>query len=235
MDDTFVKLFRRFDSWEWYKCPNTKAVFIHLLINVNFKPSKYMGHDIPSGSLPTGYNALAEQVGISVRSARTAIKRLKDTGEITVKTTSKFSIISLTKWDTYQHNEKTNDKQVTSKRQASDKQVTTLKEGKKVRREEDKTNSSISHFDSLWEIWGKGPRKADARDWFAKKGRYKDPDFFAMLETKIKELHAWRKNKGDSGDFVPCLPAFVVWLNQSRWEDELEQSSHNIDYLEGCR
>ena len=117
MDETYVKLFRKFSEWEWYKCPNTKAVLIHLLINANYKQSRYMGYDIPVGSVVTGYSALAESVGISVRNARTAIKRLKDTGEITVKTTSKFSIVSLTKWGTYQSGESTSGKQAASKRQ----------------------------------------------------------------------------------------------------------------------
>lgn len=132
----YVTLHRKLTEWEWYKCSNTKAVFLHLLLTANYKPSKFMGYDVPIGAVVTGYSALADQLNLSVRNVRTAISHLKKSGVIDTKSTSKFSIISLTNWDTYQICENTSDKQVTSNRQASDKQVTASKEGKKVIKKE---------------------------------------------------------------------------------------------------
>jgi len=75
----------------------------------------------------------------------------------------------------------------------------------------------------FWPLWGKGARKADARKWFLNKAKNRPPEFFDMLADKITELHDWRKRAETIGAFVPSLPAFAVWLNGERWEDELPE------------
>jgi hypothetical protein len=98
----WIKLNRSLLKWEWYKDIPVKTLFIHFLLNANFAPSKFQGHDISVGSLPTGLPKLSEQTGLSIQQIRTAICKLKSTGEITVTKTSKFSIITITKWNKYQ-------------------------------------------------------------------------------------------------------------------------------------
>lgn len=153
MDDGFIKLHRSMLGWEWYKNTNTKIVFMHLLLNANWEDSRFEGHEVPRGSLVTSYQSLAEDLGISVRSVRTALKHLKSTHEVTVKTTSRFSIIKVENWDKYQLREKRSDilndtlsdSQATGKRQASDN----IKEYKNIRNKEYYNKPKLNNSDLI--------------------------------------------------------------------------------------
>ena len=102
MDDGFIKLHRSILDWEWFQDDKTFKVFIYLLLNANWEDSRFRGYDIPKGSLVIGYTSLSKRLGISKQSVRTAISHLKSTGEITHKTTNKFSIVTIVNWEKYQ-------------------------------------------------------------------------------------------------------------------------------------
>ena len=137
----YIKMYRSLLDWEWYKDNATFRLWVHLLLKVNWDEGRFMGEVIPPGSLVTSYRHLADETGLSVRAVRTALKHLKSTHEVTHRVTSKFSVITIEKWDVFQSEEfridtlvdKVTDKQVTSNRQASDKQVTTIEEYKNIR------------------------------------------------------------------------------------------------------
>lgn len=120
----FVVLYRKFREWEWYKNSNTKDVFIELLLTANFKDGKFEGHTVPRGSVVTSIPNLASAVGLTEMQVRTALKHLKLTGEITVKTTSKFSIITIKNYGYYQDDNRQNNSQLTVKYQSNTSQVT---------------------------------------------------------------------------------------------------------------
>jgi hypothetical protein len=136
-DGGYVKIYRKIKKWEWYKDGNTLRVFLHLLLSANYAPSKYKGHDVGVGSLVTGISAIGRELGISFQQTRTALEHLKSTGEITIKPTNKFSIISLTHFADYQNAEaednKQNNKQLTNNQQTTNKQLTTSKEYKEYK------------------------------------------------------------------------------------------------------
>lgn len=77
-------------------------VFVHLLLSANFEARDFEQITIQRGQVLTSYPKLAEALGLSVQSVRTAIKHLKDTGEITIQTYSKFSVVSVNNYDLYQ-------------------------------------------------------------------------------------------------------------------------------------
>ena len=101
-DSGFIKIHRSIVDWEWYTDTKTLALFIHLLLTVEYKEKKYKGHKIPKGSRVCSYASLAEESGLSVQSVRTAINHLKSTGEVTISKTPHFSIISIENWGKYQ-------------------------------------------------------------------------------------------------------------------------------------
>jgi len=101
-DQGFIKIHRSILKWEWWKDANTMRVFMYLLLNANWEDSKFMGHDVPKGSLVTSYASIANALNISVKNTRTAIKHLKSTGEVAIKTASKFSIITVINWEKFQ-------------------------------------------------------------------------------------------------------------------------------------
>lgn len=133
----FIKLHREIINWEWYDDHNVSRLFLHILLTVNYKDNRYQGYDIPAGSRVSGLPKLADETGLSVRQVRTAIDKLKLTGSLTVKTTPKFSIISITNWDKYQEDDSQLDSRMTGERQADDRRATTSKEDKKERKEEE--------------------------------------------------------------------------------------------------
>jgi hypothetical protein len=131
----WVKIHRALQSWEWYNDSQTLHVFITILLNANHDDGRWRGHEVKRGQWITGRKKLSEITGISERSIRTILKRLEDSQELTIKPTSKFSVISVAKWDSYQITEQPTDQPTANKRPASDQQVTTNKNEKKEKKE----------------------------------------------------------------------------------------------------
>lgn len=155
-------------DWEWYGDRNTMAVFIHLLLIVNHKDGSWRGVNVLRGQKITSVSIIADQLGLSSRNVRTAIKHLKSTGEIEVKTTSHYSVITVVKFDTYNASEKQgdkpSDKPVTNKRQASDNK----QEWKKERMEEEtplsgKPDLAAEVFSHWQKRFNHGNAKLDAK------------------------------------------------------------------------
>ena len=98
----FVKIHRQMVEWGWYDDPNTKALFLHLLLTATYKDAEYRGYKLKPGDVVVGFNALSKQLGMSVKQVRTAMAHLESTGEITRKATNKFSIVTIANWASYQ-------------------------------------------------------------------------------------------------------------------------------------
>lgn len=79
------------------------------------------------GQCVIGLRVASQETRLTIREVRTCIKSLSIGGFISVKTTNKFSIISIIDWDISQNADNENDKQVSNKCQTSDKQVATYK------------------------------------------------------------------------------------------------------------
>lgn len=120
----YIKLSRKMVEWEWYDEPNTFRVFIHCLFMANWKDSRYHGVEVPRGSFLTGREKLAESLNMSVQSVRTALSHLTSTNEITIKTTSKGSIITVVKYNEYQTVNQQNNQQLTNDQPTANQQLT---------------------------------------------------------------------------------------------------------------
>jgi len=104
-------MWRALSEWEWYKTPQMFHFFAHLIMKANHKHGRWQGHDIGRGQLITGRHALSKETGISPKSVRTCLERLKSTNEVAIKTTNKFSIITICNYDRYQSQEDAADQQ----------------------------------------------------------------------------------------------------------------------------
>lgn len=168
---TFIKIDRNILNWGWYKDVNTKAVFLHLLLTANIKPHMFMGVEIGRGEVATSLNSLAENLGISIRSVRTAISHLEATGEVTIKRHPRFSVFSMPNWDLYQVNRH-------SQRQSADSQATrNRQQSKKERKKEISKDIYI-------------PTRADIRSYVLEEGIQADPDeIFDYYEAVGWEIH----------------------------------------------
>lgn len=102
MGQGFVLNWRKIEEWEWYTTPHMAHLFQHLIRRANHEPKKWRGKLIERGQVVTGRKSLSLQTGISEQTIRTCIERLKSTGEITIQSTSMYSIVTLCKYSTYQ-------------------------------------------------------------------------------------------------------------------------------------
>lgn len=103
----FIMLHRKMLDWEWYDDVNTKTVFLHLLLTANFEDKEWHGITVPRGAAITSIDSLSKKLGLSTMQVRTALKHLKSTNEITIKSTTKFSIITVSKYNEYQQSTNT--------------------------------------------------------------------------------------------------------------------------------
>lgn len=127
--ESWIKLHRRFLDWGWYSDANTMRVFVHLLIKANYEQSTWMGIEILPGQVITGRIKLSYDLQLSEQQIRTSLRNLQSTNEITIKSTNKYSIVTICKWEEYQgeYNTKQPTKQPT-KTLKTNQPSTTLKE-----------------------------------------------------------------------------------------------------------
>lgn len=106
----FVKIHRKLLQWGWYQDNVVKGVFIHILLTANFKDTLWMGRVIKRGQVVVGMQNLAAELGFTRQQVRTALNKLKSTGEITTEATNKFTLVTVVNWEDYQclDNEATN-------------------------------------------------------------------------------------------------------------------------------
>lgn len=208
----WIKLYRKFCEWEWYKVSEMVHLFIHILLSANREPGEWRGIKINRGQLITGRNSLSDSTGISQQTIRTCLNRLKSTSEITIKSTNKYSIITIIKYEDYQNingvtNQQINqlpNKQLTSNQPATNHKQE-IQEGKELKKKEDKIDFSV-----FWNLYNHkiGNKPGAEKKWNKltlseqKKIIEVLPVYLTTIKDKQFQAHA------------------DTWLNQRRWENE---------------
>jgi len=101
----WIKLHRSLLEWEWFQETITLHVFIYLLLRATPSETTYKGIFVPRGSLITSVRKIGEDTHIPDKRVRTAIQRLTNSKQITIKATNKFSLISVCNYESYQEKE----------------------------------------------------------------------------------------------------------------------------------
>ena len=102
MDGGYIKIFRKMTDWEWYQDTNTMRLFFHCLLMANYEEKKWKGTAIPVGSFITSENKLGEELHLSRQQIRRAICNLQTTNNITIKTTNKYTAVTVLNYALYQ-------------------------------------------------------------------------------------------------------------------------------------
>ncbi len=131
MTDGYVKISRSITEWRWYKDANAFRLFIHLIAKANFADTMWNDIVVHRGELVTSYSKLSNELGLTVKEVRSALGKLKRTGEVASTSTSKYTVISVTGYNEYQCSDKQNGKRRASKGQAEGKQRATNKKDNK--------------------------------------------------------------------------------------------------------
>jgi len=213
MNRGFIKIWRKALDAGWLKNHKLWVFWTYCLMKATHKEyDAIVGcqsiHLMP-GDFIFGLNVASKETHLSIRSIRTLLNFLQTTQNLTIKTTNKFSIISITNWDTYQiqetQNDKQNDKPLTNNRQTTDN----IQEYKNIRKE------YTSEFLSFYQAYPKHVAKDAAWKAWQKLNGACPP--IADLISKIEEMKQTDDWKKENGKFIPH-PA--TWLNGKRWLDE---------------
>lgn len=128
MPDGWIKIHRKFQEWEWYDKSEMVHIFLHLLLNASVSDREWRGMKVKRGQVITGRKKISSETGISERTIRTCFQRLIETGEIEVKTTNKFSVVTICKYENYQSQSEETDQQTNTERPAEPKPKKTKEE-----------------------------------------------------------------------------------------------------------
>ena len=216
LDGGYIKLHRKLTKWEWYHNANTFRVFIHLLLTANYEPRRFEGKVIDIGQRATSISKLSKELKLSVQSIRTALNHLKSTGELTIATTSKYTIITINNYVSYQQltNTLTNDQQQWKKDKESKRKIKKRERG------------ALSPHGTFGNVFLSDSEVADLKS--------KYPHHY---QSKIDRLSRVIESKGK--DYSNHYATLLDWLMQDVGEpgkatqdDTTKSSSYDIDELE---
>jgi hypothetical protein len=142
----WIKIHRKIVDWQWYKDIPCRILFEHLLYTTNHKPAIWHMHEIKRGEKITSTENLAFETGLTKAQVRYALKKLKLTGEIAIKTTNKFTLITVVSYESYQGIDKQNDKPLANQSQTNDKPLATNKNEKNKDNEKNERENTHTLF-----------------------------------------------------------------------------------------
>lgn len=139
MDRGYVKNWRKIKDEPWYTQPLTAHLAQHLIREANHKDKQVLWNGrlitVKRGQLITGRDRLSRDTGLSQQNIRTSLEILKKCEFLTIKSTNKFSIITICNYGKYQDkdiesNQQSN-QQSTSSQPAANHNQECIKNGKK--------------------------------------------------------------------------------------------------------
>ena len=162
--DGWLKLYRSILDSAVFQDAEVLKVWIWLLCNVAFEQHDTICYGkvihLKPGQIATGRKKIAQCTDLSENKVYRALTVLKSLGNIEIKATNKYSIITVSNWDKYQDEngkrtsseQQTNSKTATEEHQSNSK-TTQHKNGKNVKKE--KNIYICSFFQSVWDEYPK--------------------------------------------------------------------------------
>jgi hypothetical protein len=232
----WIKLYRQFRDWEWYQDSNMVHLYIHMLLKANHKESIWRGIAVQPGQFVSGRKALSVETGIPESTIRTCLNRLQESGTLTSKSTNKFTLYTLLKWEFFQEidvfaaSKSTNNQPANSPtiNQLTHQQLTTNKNIKKERKEKKGTNvpkekaapsQSLVEFESFWSGCQKKVGKPAAlKAWQKMRKENRTTLTGEQLLERYNSIVEMETKERGTAQYVPH-PA--TWINQDRWDDDV--------------
>lgn len=206
--DGWVKTHRKMMSWEWYQDSQMVHLMIHLIMKANSRDKEWRGMPVKRGQIITGRKVLSAETGISEQSIRTCLNRLKKSREISIKPTSKFSVITICNYEEYQISKKQINQQ--HNQQPTSNQPTTNHKQEEQEEQEEKNTLSGKKPNGV-------PFKSIVSFLNEKSGKEYKPD------TKTTQQHIRaRWNEGFRFDDFKA----VIELKINQWKNDPERAEY---------
>lgn len=182
---------------------------------------------LDKGQLATGRIAISEQTGLSQQNVRTAISKLEKLGILTIKPTTKYSVITMVNWNQYQQT----NQQVTSCQPTSNQLPTTSNNvnngnnGNKVDQSKIARDELIKNsFEYWWKSYPKKAAKPTAFKAWQKITKKMDEQTVRDLTNHIADDCKMRLESLANGEdkflgFDRLHPS--TYLNQERYNDDI--------------
>ena len=159
-----MKLYRSILDSAVFQDAEVLKVWIWLLCNVAFEQHDTICYGrvihLKPGQIATGRKKIAQCTDLNENKVYRALTALKSLGNIEIKSTNKYSIITVVNWDKYQDengkrtaSEQQNNSKTTTEEQQDDSKRTQHKNGKNGKKE--KNIYICSFFQSVWEEYPK--------------------------------------------------------------------------------
>ena len=142
MQQGYILLYRAVMDQGWANKPDYMAVWVYLLMRVNFKEREVMLDGktllLNPGQFVTSRKRVASDTGVHESKIQRILSLFESEHQIEQQKKSKYRVITITNWSRYQHSEHQNEQQMNSKRTADEQQMNTDKECKKEKKEKKK-------------------------------------------------------------------------------------------------
>ena len=75
MERGWIKIHRKMTEWEWFSDHTTFAIFMTLLMTVNYEDKKWRGFDVKRGERIIGLSRFAEEMGSNIAATQDEPKK----------------------------------------------------------------------------------------------------------------------------------------------------------------
>lgn len=211
----WLKLHRTFLEWEWYRDNNTKAVYLHLLLNACIEPCVVYNTLLSAGQYITTTPELAKACNITLKQCRTAINHLLSTNNITISTTNKFTVFTVLNYTKYQGQTKG--------------QTKGTQEGRQKGRQKQEERADNFYYDTplpkpntatLHDSGGQTKNTSEGRQKGTQEGRQR-ADKRARIEEEVKEYKNIKNNNNS------CCSSYNIYIPDL---EQIRDYIHNNNY-----
>lgn len=200
-------------DWEWYENTNVFRLFYHCLLHTNLEDKRYCGKEIKAGQFVSSRARISAETGLTVDQVRTALKKLKDTGYISTKSTNKYTIYTVNGYQKYidcgQVAETTTEENTVvengTKMEQTDKNAKKNCEKSKENCEKSNKKAFIDCFERLWKQYpnkrGKGQVSDTKKKTLYEIGEEKIERALKRYLDDLSKDSSWRKPQNGSTFF----------------------------------
>ncbi|MDE6728394.1 MAG: hypothetical protein K2J80_10725 [Oscillospiraceae bacterium] len=230
VENGFVKLPRNITQKSWFKEQNTLQLYIVLLLNAAFKDIERDGYTIRAGQYVTSRSKLMEMTRLTERQTKTAIAHLKASGDISVESNTKFSIITLNNYQC-QPSDVRREVQPDDPQDVRQNVCRSISDKKRIKEERNKEETASPHSPAVLNDFSAcDPAKTCSGHGAVCKQSLVEMYGCETVELYENKFKAWASAKNAVN--VPMYPTIAKWLAQDKVPKTSAQSSSGKQHID---